>query len=96
VSIHAFPLNAAPAAGPRSLHAICELARLAACGACPASGLESPCVQSRAADGFHLARFADARRRGWITAADFGAVAATVTVITNSAVIYDDTFEAAA
>jgi hypothetical protein len=96
LTIHAFPLNAAPAAGPRSLHAICELARAATCGTCPASGLESPCVQSRAAEGFHLARFADARRRGWITAADFATVAATVTVITNSAIVYDDTFGAAA
>jgi hypothetical protein len=78
---------------PRSPHAICELARPAACSCCAASGRERPCVQPAAGpDGFHLARFADARRRGLITAADFAAITATVPVITNAAVIYDDTF----
>jgi hypothetical protein len=78
---------------PRSPHAICELARPAACGCCAASGREWPCVQSAAGpDGFHLARFADARRRGLITAVDFAAITATISVITSAAVIYDDTF----
>lgn len=81
------------AAGPRPLHAICELARAAACGYCPASGTGWPCARSAAGtEGFHLARFADARRRGLITAADFAAITTTVSVIINAAIVYDDTF----
>ena len=38
--------TAPPSAGPRTLHAICELTRLAACGYCPADGLDWPCTAS--------------------------------------------------
>ena len=77
----------------RSLHVTGTLARLAACSCCPAAGPNTPCVQRAAgADGLHLARFAEARRRGLITAADFGAVIRAAGAFTNSTVVYDDTF----
>ena len=78
----------------RSLHAICELARLAACGSCPAAGLDRPCVQSATdPDGLHLARFAEASRRGLITAADLAAVIRAAGTASAAAIVYDDTFE---
>lgn len=89
-------MHPAPVAGHRPLHVICELARAAACSCCPASGTAWPCVRSFGTEGFHLSRFADARRRGLITAADFSTVTDTLTVIANSAIIYDDTFGVAA
>lgn len=68
-----------------------------ACDCCTAAGTDWPCIRpANGPDGFHIARFADARRRGLITAADFAAITATVPVITNSAIVYDDTFGAAA
>lgn len=77
----------------RSLHVICELTLLAACGRCPAEGPSTPCVQSAAGpDGLHIARFAEARRRRLITADDFAAITTTVPVIANAAIVYDDTF----
>jgi hypothetical protein len=86
------PRAAATAAGtgPRTLHGICELARLAACTCCHATGLEWPCVGSGAdPDGFHVARFAAARRRGLITAADMGVVLETAGAFSNATVIFD-------
>ena len=66
---------AAPPAGPRTLHPICELTRLAACGYCPAAGLDWPCTSSETGpEGYHVARFAAAMRRGLITGADFAVV----------------------
>ena len=58
---------------------------------CLAGQINAP-ASAAGPDGFHLARFADARRRGLITAADFAAITATIPVITSAAVIYDDTF----
>ena len=59
---------AAAAAAPRTLHPICELTRLAACGYCPADGLDWPCTSSGTGpEGYHVARFAAAMRRGLIT-----------------------------
>jgi hypothetical protein len=82
----------AAAAGPRSLHAICELTRLAACGYCPASTLGQPCASSGTGpDGFHIARFAAACRRGLITAADFTAVTQAAGAFGNATLVYDDT-----
>ena len=77
--------------GPRTLHGICELARLAACTQCHAAGLEWPCVSSGAGpDGFHVARFAATRRRGLITTADMGVVLETAGAFSNATVIYDE------
>lgn len=76
----------------RSLHAICELTRLASCGCCAAAGLDLPCVQSATGpDGLHIARFAEARRRRLIAAADFAAVVRAAGAFTNATVVYDDT-----
>ncbi len=77
----------------RSLHVICELARLAACGSCPAAGLDRPCVQPAAGpDGLHIARFTEASRRGLITAADLAAVIRAAGTHSAAAIVYDDTF----
>ncbi len=86
------PAAAMAPAGPRSLHVICELARVAACGYCAASTPTQPCVSSGAGpDGLHVARFAAARCRGLITGADFAAVIEAVGVFTNGTVVYDQT-----
>jgi hypothetical protein len=77
------------APGPRSLHAICELTRLAHCGA---GTLTRPCVSSSTGpDGLHIARFAAARRRGLITSTDFAAVIEAAGVFTNATIVYDQT-----
>ena len=81
---------AAPPAGPRTLHPICELTRLAACGYCPAGGLDWPCTSSETGpEGYHVARFASAMRRGLITGADLAVVVETAGVFTNATLVYD-------
>jgi hypothetical protein len=76
----------------RSLHAICELTRLAACGSCRACGPDRPCVQSATEpDGLHVARFTEACRRGLITAADLAAVIRAAGALSAAAIVYDDT-----
>ena len=87
-------MTAAPdqtaAAAPWTLHAICELTRLAACGYCPAAGLDWPCASSGTGpDGYHVARFAAAMRRGLISGANFAAVIEAAGVFTNGTLIYD-------
>ncbi len=83
---------AGAAARPRTLHAICELTRLAACGYCWADTPGQPCAFSGTGpDGLHIARFAAAKRRGVITAADFTAVIETAGVFTNATIVYDET-----
>lgn len=78
------------AAGTRSLLAICELTRLAACGQCGADTLTRPCVSSSSGpDGLHIARFAAARRRGLITGADFAAVIDAAGAFTSATIVYD-------
>jgi hypothetical protein len=84
--------TASPAAGPRSLHAICELTRLAACSYCQAATLGQPCASSGTGpDGLHIARFAAAYRRGLITAADFTAVTQAAGTFGNATLVYDET-----
>jgi hypothetical protein len=76
--------EAASTAGRRTLHAICELSRLAACGVCRADAPTQPCVCSGTGpDGLHVARFAAALRRGLITSADFAAVIEAAEVFTT-------------
>ena len=87
-------MTAAPdqttAAAPWTLHAICELTRLAACGYCPADGLDWPCTSSETGpEGYHVARFAAAMRRGLITGGDFAVVLESVGVFTNATLVYD-------
>jgi hypothetical protein len=77
-------------APPRSLHVICELTQLAACDVCWADAPTRPCVLSGTGpDGFHVARFAAAFRRGLITGADFTAVTGTVPAFTSATIVYD-------
>jgi hypothetical protein len=76
----------------RSMHVICELARIANCGHCWARP-QQPCAAGRdGAEGYHLARFARAERRGLISAADFDAVLATAgdDMFNGAAVVFDD------
>ena len=81
-----------PAARPQTMHAICELTRLASCDYCQASGLDQPCAGSGSRpDGFHIARFAAAYQRGLITAADFTAITRATGLFGNATLIYDDT-----
>jgi hypothetical protein len=76
----------------RSMHVICELAGIANCGHCWARP-QQPCAAGRdGAEGYHLARFARAERRGLISTADFDAVLATAGdgMFNGAAVVFDD------
>jgi len=81
---------------------ICQSARLADCGHCwarsgqaclvpgPAIGQPAQVVNTETgADGYHLARFARARRRGLITAAEMAAVLQGYDVFAGHTVIWD-------
>ena len=86
-------MTAAPdqtgAPAPWTLHAICELTRLAACSACGAAGLDWPCTSSSSGpEGYHVARFAAAMRRGLITGADLTVVLETAGVFTNATLVF--------
>jgi hypothetical protein len=81
----------APAAA-RSVHVICELVRRANCGYCWARP-QHPCAVGRdGTEGYHLARFARAARRGLISAADFDAVLAAAgdRMFNGAAILFDD------
>ena len=75
----------------RSVHVICELTRMANCGHCWAAP-QQPCVTGRDdTDGYHLARFARAARRGLLSTADMETVlAAAGNVFTAASIVYDD------
>ena len=75
----------------RSVHVICELTRMANCGHCWAAP-QQPCIAGRhGADGYHLARFARAARRGLLSSADMETVlAAAGSVFTAASIVYDD------
>ena len=60
-----------------------QAARRATCGHCWASP-EIPCTGT---EGYHLARFARARRRGLLTEAEFASVLADLDVFTDATVI---------
>jgi hypothetical protein len=81
------------ATGPVSLHAVCELARLANCGCCWARPGQ-PCATGRdGAAGYHLARFARAERRGLISTTAFDAVLAATGqgMFDGSTIVFDGT-----
>ena len=74
---------------PRTLHSLCEQARLMPCEQCgtPAG---TPCGR-RPVAGYHLARFAAAHRRGLLTSADMDTVLdAAGPVFTNHSLIRDE------
>lgn len=84
--------QAASPARSRTLHAICELTRLATCGICRAGAPTQPCVCSGSGpDGLHVARFAVALRGRLITSADFATVIDAAGVFTNATIVYDQT-----
>jgi hypothetical protein len=71
---------------PRTLHALCEqAARLVNCGHCWAR----PGTPCDGLDGWHLARFARARKRGLLTAAEFASVTEGLDVFTGGTLIRD-------
>jgi hypothetical protein len=82
---------AVPAA--RSRHVICELARLANCGHCWARPQHPCAVRRDGTEGYHLARFARAARRGLISAADFDLMLAAAgdRMFNGAAIVFDDT-----
>ena len=85
-------MSAPAAAAARSVHVTCELARLANCGYCWARP-QHPCAARRdGTEGYHLARFARAARRGLISAADFDAVLAAAgdRMFNGAAIVFDD------
>lgn len=72
---------------PRTLHALCEQSgRLVDCGHCWARP-GTPCVSGP--DGYHLARFARAYRRGLLTGPEFTGLIADGDVFTGATVIRD-------
>ena len=74
----------------RTLHEIIEDAARANCGQCwQIPGL--PCVTSpiTGRDGYHVARFGRAMRRGLISGPDLIAVLAVPDAFTSATVIYD-------
>ncbi len=77
------------AAEARSLHSICDLARLVNCGECW-SPPHVPCLRGgHGTQGYHAARFARALRRGLISGPDLTAVLDDTEVFCNSTVVYD-------
>jgi hypothetical protein len=94
-------ITSPPAA--RSLHDICEAARLGDCGpfcgalpgdecvvtSAPVSVPVTGDTPMRPARGYHMARFARAESRGLISAAEFAAVTQTAGSVTPAAVIFD-------
>ena len=73
---------------PRTMHALCEqAARLVNCGHCWARP-GTPCVSGP--DGYHLARFGRARRRGLLTGAELDTVLdAAGPVLTAGTIVRD-------
>jgi hypothetical protein len=74
-------------AAVRSLHEICETAKLTSCAFCDARP-GSWCLVT-GAPGIHLARFARARTTGLLTAAEFASVIADADVFTGATVVRD-------
>jgi hypothetical protein len=71
---------------PRSLQAIIEqAARLVNCGQCWAR----PGTPCDGADGYHVARFCRASRKGLLTGQDMATVFETAGVFTNATIIRD-------
>lgn len=86
------PVSAPAVMAAPSMHVICELARLANCGHCWAPS-QHPCAVGRdGTEGYHLARFVRAARRGLISAADFDAVLAVAgeRMFDGAAIVFDD------
>ena len=78
--------TAASPPAARSLHEICEAARLVNCGECwQVPG--KPCTPDP--DGYHVARLGRAMRRGLLAGQDLIGVLQALVVFTNDTVVYD-------
>ena len=76
--------TAKPPPAARSLHEICEAARLANCGECwQVPG--TPCTP----EGDHVARFGRALRRGLVTGPELIAVLQALDAFTNTTIVRD-------
>jgi hypothetical protein len=86
----------------RSLHEVCEAARMATCGECwaipgdecvytsiPVSVPVTPGTPVLPARGYHVARFGRALRRGLIRGPELIAVLQALDAFTNSTIVYD-------
>ncbi len=74
---------------PRTLHALCEQAAvLVPCGQCWAPR-GTACSQGAAGPGYHVERFARARRRGLLTVTELAAVLDEAGVFTNATIVRD-------
>lgn len=85
------PTTASSPPAARSLAETCEAVRHANCGQCwQVPGL--PCTTHPVTDrdGYHVARFARAMRRGLISGAELVAALAVPRAFTNATVIYED------
>ncbi len=85
--------NTTTAASPpaaRSLHEICEAARLVNCGHCWAVPGKSCVSGETGASGYHVARLGRAQRRGLVSGPDLIAVLQELVVFTNDTVVYDE------
>ena len=85
------PKGTASPPAARSLHDICEDARRANCGQCWQVP-DLPCTTSTTTgrDGYHVARFARAMRRGLISGPELVAVLAALPAFTNGTIVYQD------
>ena len=76
---------------PRTLHALCEQAAvLVPCGQCWAPR-GTPCSRGASGPGYHVARFAWARRRGLLAEAELADVFEAADVIANDTIVRDGT-----
>ena len=96
--------NSTRAPAARSLHEVCEAARLVNCGECwaipgdecvytsaPVSVPVTPGTAVLSVRGYHVARFGRALRRGLISGPDLIAVLQGLDAFTNETVVYDET-----
>ena len=75
---------------PRTLHSVCELARLVSCGECYAPP-HAPCLRGgQGTRGYHVTRLGCALRQGLISGLDMFAVLDAAVVFTGSTVVYDE------
>jgi hypothetical protein len=72
----------------RSLHELCEAAALLQCEQCGAAA-GTPCSRGLAGPGQHVARFAEARRRGLLTEAEMADLLEGLDAFTNATIVRD-------
>ena len=74
---------------PRTLHALCvQSAAVVPCPQCWAPG-GTPCSRGASGLGYHVARFARARRRGLLAEAELATVLGGLDAFTNATIVRD-------